>query len=122
MDEWMRCMREGDFAGAWQVSDRVTRARAGSRADHLPRHQQWIWDGSPIAGRRVLVRCYHGLGDTIQFVRFMRPLRDVARRVTVWCQSELLPLVERAVRLASALDRPVASVEEATDLLCLQSR
>jgi len=33
-----------------------------------------------------------------------------------------LPLVERAVRLASALDRPVASVEEATDLLCLQSR
>jgi uncharacterized protein (DUF849 family) len=33
-----------------------------------------------------------------------------------------LPLVERAVRLASALDRPAASVEEATDLLCLQSR
>ena len=33
-----------------------------------------------------------------------------------------LPLVERAVRLASALDRPVASVEEATDLLWLQSR
>jgi len=55
MDEWMRCMRRGDFAGAWRVSDRVTRARAGSRADHLPRHQQWIWDGSPIAGRRVLV-------------------------------------------------------------------
>jgi 3-keto-5-aminohexanoate cleavage enzyme len=32
------------------------------------------------------------------------------------------PLVERAVRLASALDRPVASVEEATDLLHLQPR
>jgi uncharacterized protein (DUF849 family) len=33
-----------------------------------------------------------------------------------------LPLVERAVSLASALDRPVASVEEATNLLRLQPR
>jgi hypothetical protein len=23
------------------------------------------------------VRCYHGLGDTIQFIRFLRPLGEV---------------------------------------------
>jgi hypothetical protein len=95
MDEWMRCMRDGDFAGAWQVSDRVTRARAGSRADHLPRHQQWIWDGSPIAGRRVLVRCYHGLGDTIQFVRFLPAIRALAARTVLWAQPALIPLLQR---------------------------
>jgi hypothetical protein len=40
-----------------------------------------------------MVRCYHGLGDTIQFARF---LPDVARRaasVVVWAQPALLPLL-----------------------------
>jgi len=96
MDEWMRCMRRGDFAAAWRVSDRVTRARAGSRADHLPRHQQWIWGGSPVRGRRVLVRCYHGLGDTIQFVRFLPALRALAARTILWVQPALIPLLQGA--------------------------
>jgi hypothetical protein len=52
----------------------------------------------------VLVRCYHGLGDTIQFLRFMRPLGEIARSVTVWAQAELLPLVAGAV----GVDRAVA--------------
>ncbi|WP_311979946.1 hypothetical protein [Bradyrhizobium diazoefficiens] len=54
--------------------------------------------------KKVLVRCYHGLGDTIQFLRFLQPLRDLARSVSVWCQGELLPLVERA----AGVDRAVA--------------
>ncbi|MCP3402112.1 hypothetical protein [Bradyrhizobium sp. CCGB20] len=69
-----------------------------------PRHLQRIWRGEPLAGKRVLVRCYHGLGDTIQFLRFMRPLRNVARQVTVWCQRDLLPLVERS----AGVDRAIA--------------
>src|SRR5581483_3220048 len=40
-----------------------------------------------------LVRCYHGLGDTIQFARFLLPLRRIAGEVVVWCQPELLPLI-----------------------------
>lgn len=69
---WMRHMRRGDFAAAWEVSDEVLRGRAGQACDHLPRHFQWVWDGEPLAGKRVLIRCYHGLGDTIQFIRMRR--------------------------------------------------
>jgi hypothetical protein len=91
--EWLACMRRGDLNSAWQVSDRVLAARAGEPSHHLPRHEQWIWDGTPIEGRCVLIRCYHGLGDTIQFVRYAPMVRAVARRVVVWAQPALLPVL-----------------------------
>jgi hypothetical protein len=92
--EWIDAMRHGDFAAAWRVSDRVlARRRPGEQAWHLPRHEQWIWDGRPLEGRRVLVRCYHGLGDTIQFARFLPRLERIASETTVWVQPELVSLL-----------------------------
>ncbi|MDB4947745.1 MAG: repeat-containing protein [Gemmatimonadetes bacterium] len=105
----MRHMRRGDFAAAWAVSDRLIRERAGAPAEHLPRHQQWVWDGRPLAGKRVLVRCYHGLGDTLQFIRYARPLHTTAAEVVVWAQPALLPLlatVEGIDRLLPLHDGP----------------
>jgi hypothetical protein len=93
---WTEAMRAGDFERAWAINDRDLAMLAYPPKHTGPRHLQRIWRGEELRGKDVLVRCYHGLGDTIQFLRFMRPLRDVARRVTVWCQGELLPLVERA--------------------------
>ena len=99
MSDWMTHMRAGDFAAAWAVSDANLAARAAAGFPpcwHWPRHLQPVWDGSPVAGRRVLVRCYHGLGDTVQFVRFCQPLRAAAAEVTVWCQPSLCALVATA--------------------------
>jgi hypothetical protein len=93
-DPWMRHMRRGEFARAWEICDAVLRSRAGVPCWELPRHQQYVWDGSPIDGRRVLVRCYHGLGDTLQFIRYTRPLRSRAAEVIVWAQPALLPVLQ----------------------------
>jgi hypothetical protein len=95
---WIRAMQSGNFARAWEVSDAYLRARlaAGMPPHAGPRHLQHIWDGKPLADKRVLVRCYHGLGDTIQFVRFAAPLRKIAREVVVWGQPPLLPLLATA--------------------------
>ncbi|WP_245286615.1 hypothetical protein [Bradyrhizobium sp. ARR65] len=90
-------MRRGDFERAWEMTDRDLAALCPSgRGKHEgPRHEQRIWRGEDLYGKRVLVRCYHGLGDTIQFIRFARPLREIAREVIVWCQPELVTLVSR---------------------------
>jgi hypothetical protein len=93
VDHWWAHMLRGDFAGAWQISDAVLKARRGTSCRHLPRHEQYIWDGTPVDGRRVLVRCYHGLGDTIQFARYAPMLTAVARDVTFWAQPPLIPLL-----------------------------
>jgi hypothetical protein len=42
----------------------------------------------------VLVRCYHGLGDTIQFARYLPLLRERAGDVILWTQPSLIPLLE----------------------------
>lgn len=97
-DPWTAAMLRGDFEAAWAICDRVQAERIERQEDcgELPRHEQFIWRGEQLANRRVLVRCYHSLGDTVQFIRFAAPLRRVAREVTVWVQPELLSLVASA--------------------------
>ncbi len=87
---WMRHMREGDWEAAWRVSDRLLPREVDW---HAPRHLQRIWTGAPVEGRRVLVRCYHGLGDTLQFARFLPLLRRRVAALTVWAQPALIPLL-----------------------------
>jgi hypothetical protein len=86
-------MRRGDFEGAWRISDEVLRGRIGKPCWDWPRHLQYVWQGQPLEQRRVLVRCYHGLGDTLQFVRFLPMLAERARSVVVWAQPALIPLL-----------------------------
>lgn len=102
-NNWTEAMRAGDFACAWAMTDRDLPALAVAPKHTGPRHLQRIWRGEELANKRVLVRCYHGLGDTIQFLRFMPALRMIARSLTVWCPAELLPLVERIEGVSLAI-------------------
>ncbi len=100
--DWMESMKRGDFAAAWRLSDRALE----SREQHdwtLPRHEQAIWTGVPLAGKRVLVRCYHGLGDTLQFIRYVPMLSRTARQVTVWIQPDLIDLIAGTPALGELL-------------------
>jgi Glycosyltransferase family 9 (heptosyltransferase) len=103
---WTAAMRAAQFDRAWRVSDEVLcrRIAAGEECWHRPRHLQYVWRGQPLENKRVLVRCYHGLGDTIQFVRFMAPLREIAREVALWVQPQLLPLTASV----SGVDQAIA--------------
>ena len=97
IDPWLEAMLRGDFAAAWRVSDSLLHTTRQQDRARVPRHEQNIWDGRPVAGKRVLVRCYHGLGDTIQFIRYAALLKRVAAEVIVWMQPSLIPLL-RSVR------------------------
>ncbi len=86
-------MRRGDFEAAWQISDAVLADRGDRACFDLPRHLQWVWRGGSFAGKKVLIRCYHGLGDTIQFIRYAPLVREQAREVTVWAQPALVEIL-----------------------------
>jgi hypothetical protein len=98
LDEWVRTMREGNHEGAWRLSEQHRTAAIGSGQvsddPRLPYHLRWVWDGRPFDHRHVLVRCYHGLGDTIQFLRFLPALRRRAASVTLEIQPHLIPLLD----------------------------
>lgn len=94
LQAWTRYMKRGDWERAWTVTDREMPRRASEPCTHWPRHLQYVWNGQPLGGKRVLVRCYHGLGDTLHFIRYMPLLKAIAREVIVWVQPALLPLLE----------------------------
>jgi len=114
-DPWTEAMRRGDFAQAWAIAaDALARRDPATRDDpRLPYHLRWVWDGRSIDGRDVLVRCYHGLGDTLMFARFLPLLARRSASVTVEMQSRLLPLfrgfpgIDRLVPFDEAAPLPV---------------
>jgi len=94
-DPWTSAMRCGDFDAAWKVSDAELARRTGRKFGDacVPRHLQFLWDGRALVRKRVLVHCYHGLGDTLQFVRLLPLLRRRAEHVVLWTQPALIGLL-----------------------------
>jgi hypothetical protein len=95
-DDWLAAMRRGDWEGAWRATDRIELPRRiAQRAPGFVRGEDHLrWDGTPLADRTVLVRCEHGLGDTLQFMRFV-PLLQAAQ-VHFLVQPHLLRLLQGA--------------------------
>ena len=100
---WFAAMRRGDWAEAWCQTDRIElpRRQAQGRAEFQREAHHLLWDGSPLAGRSVLVRCDHGLGDTLQFIRFVPLVAEMAREVILMVQPQLLGLLAGAPGLGT---------------------
>jgi hypothetical protein len=94
-ETWVSLMRAGSFESAWRLSDEILKSGMNRDYMNIPRHYQCIWDGTPPDGKTVLIRCYHGLGDTIQFIRYATLVRKIAREVIVWTQPKLIPILEK---------------------------
>jgi hypothetical protein len=56
---------------------------------------QPLWDGSKISGRTILLHAEQGLGDTIQFIRYVPLVAKLGAQVIVQCQPELKSLLDR---------------------------
>jgi hypothetical protein len=95
LDQWVAAMRAEAYDTAWAIAEASLRARDPATRDDpsFPYHQRWVWDGTDPDGRDVLVRCYHGLGDTIQFARYLPLLAARAQSVTLEVQPRLIELL-----------------------------
>lgn len=84
---WMIFMLSGDYTAAWLESDAI---RARCRPDV---HR--FWQGEDLHGKRVLVRCLHGFGDSVQMLRFVPALKELGVvRVIVECAPHAVELVK----------------------------
>jgi tetratricopeptide (TPR) repeat protein len=51
------------------------------------------WDGSPINGKIILIHAEQGIGDTLQFIRYVALVAKAGGTVIVECQPEVVKLV-----------------------------
>jgi tetratricopeptide (TPR) repeat protein len=78
----------GDFEGGWQdYEKRWALPGMAVRSFHRPR-----WDGSSFLGKTNLVYAEQGLGDTIQFLRYLPLVKERGGTVLFECQAPLVPL------------------------------
>jgi hypothetical protein len=100
---WLAAMRHGRWSEAWRQTDRIELARraAQQREGFIRQPHHLLWNGTPFEQRSVLVRCQHGLGDTLQFIRFVPAISRVAREVNLLVQPQLLTLLSGAPGLGT---------------------
>jgi hypothetical protein len=103
---WEAAMRRGDFEGAWRETDRLEIPRRelekAGRFSYSP--NDLLWNGQSPKGKRILVRCNHGLGDTLQFIRFVPLIRNEALSVAVFAQPPLVRLLGAAGNFGEVYD------------------
>jgi tetratricopeptide (TPR) repeat protein len=73
-----------DYESRWLMKD----------AEPFRCHQE-LWDGSLLVGRTILLHWEQGMGDTLQFVRFVPLVKDKGGRVILTCQPRLFDLLSR---------------------------
>ncbi len=79
----------GRYEHAWVESEQIeARQRASGSADPLR-----FWDGEPLAGKRVMLRCLHGFGDALQFIRYAPLIREQAASLCVEAHPEIVSLL-----------------------------
>jgi tetratricopeptide (TPR) repeat protein len=82
----------GDFENGWPEYEwRWRQPRVASRSFTAP-----LWDGSPLDGNTILIHAEQGLGDTLQFIRYLPLVKTRGGKVICECPGPLLPLLTSA--------------------------
>jgi len=88
-------LQEGNYEQGW--AEYEWRWRSPHTAPWLaaPRQlAQPLWLGEePLAGKSILLHAEQGIGDTIQFCRYVKPLTDLGARVILEVPAPLVPLL-----------------------------
>jgi Flp pilus assembly protein TadD len=94
----MALLLDGQFEEGWREYEwRMELAELGKRQQSFPGSK---WDGTDAAGKTLLLHMEQGLGDALQFVRFVTLLADRGARCVVHCRDSLRPLLATVAGVA----------------------
>jgi Flp pilus assembly protein TadD len=83
----------GDYVGAWKEWE--SRWHSPQLASSIRNFSQPAWKGESIAGKRILLYAEQGIGDTLQFVRYLHRVAARDASIVLEVQRPLVTLIER---------------------------
>lgn len=102
----MNQLLTGNFADGWAGYEQRWVARNIPIPARYSRFGQW--DGGDVRGKRIILDCEQGLGDSIQFSRYIPLLAERGAIPILVCQPEL----RRLLKTVPGVDRIVCPPEE----------
>ena len=90
---------QDDLARGWDEYE--WRMRSPAHAPLFERFPQPLWDGSSLAGRRILVQAEQGLGDELLFASCLPEVIAQAAHCVIDCEPRLAGLFQRSFPQAS---------------------
>jgi hypothetical protein len=92
----------GDYARGWPQYEH--RWNFEHLAGTLPKHEQPRWTGQDLKGKTILVCQEQGLGDVIQFSRFLYPLHAMGAQIILQVNNNLAPLFANSTIISQIID------------------
>jgi tetratricopeptide (TPR) repeat protein len=98
-------LRVGDYREGWRKFEARWRRDQGPRTRDLPQ-PLWLGDAG-LAGKTILLHAEQGLGDTIQFARYVPMVAELGARVILEVPPALVPLMSSL----AGVDKLISSEE-----------
>ena len=80
---------EGDFDNGWKYYDK-RRSKIDSKFKNIKE-----WTGEPLLNKKILVFSEQGIGDTIQFSKYLIPLLKLTKNVTFIVQEKIVKIFKK---------------------------
>ncbi|MGD0140844.1 MAG: tetratricopeptide repeat-containing glycosyltransferase family protein [Tepidisphaeraceae bacterium] len=84
-------LTRGDFQQGWEEHE--WRWKCKDFPSPARNFAQPQWDGCPLEGRTLLLHTEQGLGDSVQFIRYLPLVEQRGGRIIIECQAELQRLI-----------------------------
>jgi tetratricopeptide (TPR) repeat protein len=99
----LACLREGNLREGWERHEwRWKFSELGLRPRKFARPQ---WNGQRLNGEMILLHAEQGLGDTLQFIRYLPSVVARGARVVLEVQPQLLELLRNNPYVAQVISR-----------------
>jgi tetratricopeptide (TPR) repeat protein/ADP-heptose:LPS heptosyltransferase len=112
-------LARGDYKRGWPLYEsrfRCEHSQHSWREYGVPR-----WQGEPLVGKTLFLHSEQGIGDTIQFARFIPILAQRGARVILGCHAELIELMRTVPGIADvvAMDASTPTFDAHLQLMSL---
>jgi Tfp pilus assembly protein PilF len=103
-------LQMGEYERGWAEYEWRLRCKGQT----LPPVPLPAWTGEPLEGRTILVIAEQGLGDTLQFIRYVSLVAGTGGRVTVACRKPL----ERILSSCPGIERVITANAVFSEFTC----